>query len=226
LVRPHGLGLPTGPGQRHQQVADEPLAQRVRGHHVRQLADHLVVAAQLELEREALLDRREALLVQLRGGRRHDAPGQAEQRRPAPQLERGGEPGGGRLGVAVPGEPASGGHLGREGLGVERAGGRPHAVARPVGVDDRLARTGVGERAPQRGDDVLDLAARGVGRQIVPDRVDEVVDGDQSGCVGQQHREQYARSRSPDHQPLPADRRLERPENAEGNTVRPGRIDH
>jgi hypothetical protein len=64
-----GLGLPTGPGQRHQQVADEPLAQRVRGHHVRQLADHLVVAAQLEFEREALLDRREALLVQLRGGR-------------------------------------------------------------------------------------------------------------------------------------------------------------
>ena len=60
LEDPQRVGLPTGAVQREHQQPAEPLAQRMRGDELLELDDCSLVAAELELEVEPLLDRRRA----------------------------------------------------------------------------------------------------------------------------------------------------------------------
>ena len=78
-------GPPARPVQREHQLRDQPLAERLRVDQLGQLADDLVVAAQLQLRVEARLQDREAQLGQLRRG--HPA-GEVGERRPTPQRVR------------------------------------------------------------------------------------------------------------------------------------------
>jgi hypothetical protein len=212
VVDLEGVGLPAGAVQGEHQLADQPLPERVGRHQLGEVADHLVVAAEPQLQLEALLDRGEPLLVEPRR-RRFDGPAvQAEQRRPAPEPERGPQHADRLRELAVGGQRRGPGHPLREDLGVQLAGPGLDPVAAAVGDDRGVAVT---QPPAQGGDVVLHLAAGGRGRTAIPDRVDQVVERDHLSRVGQQHREQRARPPAAQRHRARVGDDLQRPEDAE-----------
>lgn len=84
-----GLAPPLGAVQGQHQVPDEDLAVRVRRHQGTQLGDQLPVAAQLQVEPDAVLDREKAFLGEpVRGGGDDPPLPDVGIRRPSPQVQR------------------------------------------------------------------------------------------------------------------------------------------
>ena len=97
------LRLPAAAVEREHQVRAHALAQRVLGHQRPQLADQVGVAAARELRAHPLLDRLHPQLLQPRDlALREVVEAVVGERRPAPQLERGLQVGGGRVRVLGP----------------------------------------------------------------------------------------------------------------------------
>ena len=188
LARPRELGqgvrLAAGAVEREHQLRPRPLAQRLRLDESLQLGDHLGVPAELEIEVDPVLQRRQPQLLQ---------PEPVELRLAAPERERRTEP----LGAL----------RGRERLGlgaqllepgqVEIGGGDLDHVAGAPPLDHVVP-----ERLPQLRDVDLERVLRRLRRLVAPERVRQAVDRDDVVRVQQQRRQQRARLRPADgHRP-------------------------
>ncbi len=88
LVGLQCLGRPAGTVQCQHQLAMQPVPQRKLRHERDQLADELVMPAELQLQLQPVLDRRHPLLVQLGRRRAYQQAVDPVQRRTAPQPQR------------------------------------------------------------------------------------------------------------------------------------------
>ena len=185
----------------------QPLPQRVLSHERLELADQLGVAAELELGRDALLERAEAQLLEpgdLRLGER--LVRELRECRPAPERQCLREQPGAlvRRGSARPLDSLlEPGDVELAGLDVDDVARRPRL--QPLGA----------ERLAELGDAVLERGRRRRRRRFAPELVDEPVRGDHAVGVDQKQSEQGALPRARDRDGLAVRKHLERPEQAE-----------
>ena len=181
-----GLGCAARPVQGEHQLLGESLAQRVRLQECAEFDDEVVALARFEFEGDALLDDREAELVQAFRERLDRAAGQARERGavpfgegPAVRLDRRGVASGPRqeAGFVDDGLAAQEVHFVDGGFEAVAAAdpGQPRAVG--------------SEAAAQAADHVLDLLFGRVGKGPLPERPGQAVDRHDPVRLLDQHRE-------------------------------------
>jgi hypothetical protein len=171
-----------------------------------------VVPAESQLDVDAPLRHREALLI--KPGRRgfEDHAGDIRERRPAPQPQRGPELlRRGRLGGRGPG----GGDPRVEELGIELTVLDPNPVAGAVAHQDGPAGTAVDELPAQTRHAVLDLSLGAGRRLVVPDRVHERPERDDLVGIEQQNGEDLALALARQVDLRTTDPHLQRPQDPE-----------
>ncbi|HET8643589.1 MAG TPA: hypothetical protein VFM37_16755 [Pseudonocardiaceae bacterium] len=184
-VRRQGLGLPAVPVERHHERGGGPLAVGMVPHEPGQLGNDAVVVTEPELERQALLPRRQPVLVQPRRLAAEHPARQSRQCRTAPQGQ--GRP---KLGDRRPGiagnRAASGSDHAVERVRVELAVGHVQRVS-GTGRRDQTCRSPAADQAPaELGDQVPHLVAGGRRGLVLPDRVDQPIDTDRATRVEQE----------------------------------------
>ena len=158
-----GGGLAAGPVEGQQELAPEALAEGVLGGERLQLGHELGVAAELEVDVDALLQRGEAQLVQVRGGGVHRLALEVGQGRAAPECQRLAEEAGRRLRVRA----ARLGDEGAEAVEVELARFDAEQVAGRPALDS------VAQGGTQPRDLVLERAGHGGRWLLAPHSVHE-----------------------------------------------------
>jgi hypothetical protein len=160
VVGAQRVSLPAGPVQRHHQLSDQPLPQRIGHNQLPQLADQLTVPPELQLQFQALLGRGQALLLQSNGCRLEYPATDARQCRAAPQAQRGPQ----QLDRLSRMPSCHHGlrlcDLALEHLHVKLAGLHPDPVAGAIGDDDLSRGPAAGQGTAQRRDRVLHLPLR------------------------------------------------------------------
>ncbi|GAA3667902.1 hypothetical protein GCM10022267_63110 [Lentzea roselyniae] len=207
VVQLQRVRLPVRPVQREHQLLDQLLAERVRGHQRGQLGDHLLVLAQFQLQREALLRDGDPPFVESLGLHPQHLAVQARQRRAPPQRESGAQQPD-RLGGF---HGLRGRHVPFEGEDVERRGTQRDPVAGTV-RDDQARHA---ECGPQVADRLLDLVLAGRGRLTVPHHVDQLRQRHHPVRREQQRGEHLLTAHTAELEPHTGVACLDRPQNPE-----------
>ncbi len=176
--------LTAGSVEREHELAARAFSQRVFGHHALQFTDECVMPAQQQLDVDAVLQHRQAFLVQaqcfvLQRGRGAAECGPAPQRQRLAQYRRG------LLHSSLTDGGVGVGHAALEEEGVDLVTGDAQQVAGLTGLDlgvDVDSR----ELPPERGHADLDLRPCGRRRGVLPDEVDQLVHADHAVGFEQQ----------------------------------------
>ena len=192
LVGPKGVGLAPGAGKGAQQLAAEPLRQRVGGHQLLELGHQLLAGPGGQVGLDAVLQGVLAQVVQARGGRPGEGGrGRVGKGRSPPQGQGLGQQLPGPLGVAA--QPfVAGPGQGLEADGVDGLGGHVQPVAA------RLRLQHARQQPPQTRDQRLE-GVGGLGRRpLVPDGVDQLGGGHHPARVEGQAQQQPPQPRPGD----------------------------
>jgi hypothetical protein len=206
------LTLPARPVQRPHPVRPEPLLPRVAPHQRRQLAEHVGVPAEGEVQLDAPVQRAQVALhqrddlVALHRLGRHVG----QRWHVAPQRQRVGERGALLLGVPGGRRPSRLRGERREPLEVEAARRDLDAVAVRFGPDAAGP-----EQVPDPHHVLLDGAARIRGCCAVPQRRDQLVDADGAAGLQQQRGQHDPQLARPDPHLVPVDEHFERSQHPE-----------
>jgi hypothetical protein len=190
LVRPEGVGLAATQGQGAQQLAAEPLRQRVGGHQLLQLGHQPVAGPGGQVGLDPVLQGPQAQVLQPGHGRAGEpGVGHLGQGRPPPQVQ--------GLAQQRPGPHRVAGQLLAPGPGQGLEADRVHRLGghgQPVAARGGLHRAR--QQAPQPRDQRLEGVGRPGRRVLVPDGVDQLAGGHHPPGVQGQALQQPAQPRA------------------------------